>query len=188
MTGIYCVKNNINGKRYIGQSWDIEARCKKYGHNSHNEHLERSISKYGIENFSITCLEEVDINEETQERLDNLECIYIKIYDTMNESKGYNKRDGGAYGRLTEETKSRISKTMKGKTSPLIGYKQTKEHIEHSRQGNIGKITKEETKLKISQKLMGRISPMKGKKQTKEHIEQRTKKMIITKLSKRNIK
>lgn len=181
MIGIYCIENKINGKKYIGQSWDIEHRCRRYGRNSHNEHIERSIRKYGKDNFKIECIREISNSPLTQIFLDIFESKYIKKYDTMNPNKGYNKRDGGAIGRMSEETKKRISKTMKGKPSLLIGYKQTKEHIENSRNSNIGRVPSEETKKKISLKLKGRVSPMKGRKQSEQHIRQRTERMIITK-------
>ena len=177
MIGIYCVTNNINGKKYIGQSWDIEHRCRKYGRNSHNEHLERSIQKYGQDNFSIDCIKEIHESPLTQILLDLFESYYINKYHTTDSEYGYNKRGGGAAGRMTDEVKQKISATMKTKISPLIGYKQTPEHIEHSRQGNIGHVCSPETRAKIAAKTKGRTSWIKGKHQTEEHIAKRIEKI-----------
>jgi group I intron endonuclease len=183
MIGIYCVTNNVNGKKYIGQSWDIEHRCRKYGHNSHNEHIERAIKKYGIGSFTISCIKQIVESPLTQILLDIYESYYINTYNTTDPDNGYNKRGGGATGKMTEETKKKISATMKTKVSPLIGYKQTPEHIEHSRLGNLGRKCSEETKAKISKATMGRSSWITGKKQSPEHIAKRTAKNIGTKHS-----
>ena len=169
MIGIYCITNTVNGKKYIGQSWDIEHRWRKYGRNSHNSHLEKSIKKYGINNFKFEILRSFTDSGLTQILLNLFEDKYIQEYKTTNPEYGYNKRDGGGDGKLSDETKKRISQTLKGRPSALVGYKQTLEHIEHSRLGNIGKVTSEETKRKIAAKLKGRVSPMKGKKQSPEH-------------------
>lgn len=94
MGQIYMLKNKINSKVYIGQT--IRTLDYRYGSNgirsvlvsSHNEHLRKSIAKYGIDNFEIIILHD-SINE--KQKLNELEQYYIKEYDSTNPHKGYNK-------------------------------------------------------------------------------------------------
>lgn len=77
---IYIIKNNINGKVYIGQTIQkLKDRwyrhCGKSGlsKNELNMHIKRAIFKYGKENFTIEVLEECD-----QCDLNEREKYYIK--------------------------------------------------------------------------------------------------------------
>ena len=104
---IYKIRNKINNKIYIGQT--IRKFKKRYSgeleKRTHNEHLKRSIQKYGIENFEID--EEFDIAY-SKEELDKLEDMYIKIYNCCDENYGYNNKFGGANGRFSEQTKQKL--------------------------------------------------------------------------------
>lgn len=53
MTGIYCIENTANGKKYIGQASDIEKRWtqhkQKLRNNSHhNPHLQNAWNTYAV--------------------------------------------------------------------------------------------------------------------------------------------
>lgn len=94
MIGIYSIVNKIDGKRYIGQSIDIETRIKRHfrelrNRNHHSKYLQRAFDKYGEESFEteilFTC-------EETC-NLDELEKDFIKKYDSYR--NGYNLTIGG---------------------------------------------------------------------------------------------
>ena len=70
MIGIYIIKNNVNGKIYIGKSIDIEKRWKEhikeaYNPNSYgyNTLLNKAIRKYGEDNFQCFILED-NLSEE----------------------------------------------------------------------------------------------------------------------------
>ncbi|KFZ26003.1 MAG: GIY-YIG catalytic domain protein [Candidatus Izimaplasma bacterium HR2] len=71
MIGIYCFRNKTNGKRYIGQSINIEKRISnkhKYAFNNpknccYNTKFYQALRKYGLENFEIQILEECSIKE-----------------------------------------------------------------------------------------------------------------------------
>ncbi len=136
MIGIYKITNLLNGKCYIGQSKDIEARWQnhrwryKYQEREHL-FLYQAMRKYGIENFSFEVLEECD-----EKDLDALEIKYIAQYRSFPD--GYNMTGGGnghlgrpmtpegkaalrkaLVGRpCSEETRRRISEAQKGKIIP----------------------------------------------------------------------
>lgn len=59
-SGIYCIRNNINGKRYIGSTIDFVRRKKQHWTNSMSSpYLQNAIQKYGIDNFSFYVLQRV---------------------------------------------------------------------------------------------------------------------------------
>ena len=105
MIGIYCVKNKINGKEYVGQSIDIGRRI--YDHQkraldypedrSHNSILHQAIRKYGWENFEVSVLEECSVD-----LLDEKEKYYIESKNTLAKN-GYNILSGGQANRLNIE-------------------------------------------------------------------------------------
>ena len=68
--GIYKIENRINGKIYIGQSWNIENRIKSHKAREHNAHLRASYAKYGIENFTFGTIRRISESGLTQILLD----------------------------------------------------------------------------------------------------------------------
>lgn len=63
ISGIYCITNTINNKKYIGSSKDIGYRFKHHlyrlNNNRHtNYHLQNAVNKYGISNFNFSVLEQ----------------------------------------------------------------------------------------------------------------------------------
>lgn len=104
---IYLIKNKINNKLYFGQTVQTfdERYHKDLEKNTNNMHLKNSIKKYRIENFEIIDIFDIAY---TKEELNKLEYMYIRIYNTTNPKYGYNKKDGGNGGRLTEEIKNKI--------------------------------------------------------------------------------
>lgn len=94
MSYIYCIKNIINNKKYVGKTeLSIENRFKQHIYDSSKRELEKrplysAIKKYGKENFIVYLLEECKI-EEACDR----EKSWIKELDTFN--NGYNATIGG---------------------------------------------------------------------------------------------
>lgn len=124
------VKNQINGKVYIGQSLDLDRRM--YDHarllrlqKHHNIHLQREYDKYGADAFSITIAEECDI-----ESLDEREVYWISHYGSLKNSVGYNMEGGGNAGKIvSDETRN----TKRGANNPMYGKKLSIGHIESLR-------------------------------------------------------
>lgn len=91
MIGIYKITNTENGKCYIGQSRDIEARWKKHlsaYKSSPSWELYRAFKKYGISKFTFEIIEECKIEE-----LNEREIYWISQYNSFN--NGYNMTLGG---------------------------------------------------------------------------------------------
>jgi len=77
ISGIYAIKNLVNGKTYVGQTVDLNRRL--YDHKRclkkdmhHNIYLQREYNKYGFEKFEFTTLEQCDV-----ELLDEKEIYWI---------------------------------------------------------------------------------------------------------------
>ena len=135
MIGIYKITNLINNKVYIGQSWNIEKRWYAHRSREFNNHLNHSIKKYKINNFSFEVIQELDASIATQELLNSLEQKYIQEFESINPEKGYNKKSGGNQGgHLSQETKNKISATKK-----LNPRKQTLEEKQRRKQTMIQK-------------------------------------------------
>lgn len=112
-SGIYCYTNEVNGKKYIGQSVNIEGRHKAHKNNANcktcNEYytpFSQAIRKYGFDKFHFQILA-TDI--ENKEILNLLESYYIDLYNSKI-PRGYNQTDGGdSKRRWTEEEKKNFS-------------------------------------------------------------------------------
>ena len=93
---IYCVRNKVNGKRYIGQttkSLDVRWRQHKYMIKSLvNTPFYNALRKYGPDNFSVTLIKLCS----TQQEMDDYEKSFISLYKTLNHEFGYNSHPGGA--------------------------------------------------------------------------------------------
>lgn len=149
---IYCFTNNINGKKYIGQSIS-KGNARYNNHKSsyknpddceYESPLHRAFRKYGFENFTYEILAQ-DI--ESIDLLNQLEIQYIQQYNCQIPN-GYNIEPGGkncakpktiehrkkeiwAQAKLTEEEVIELRKAYQRKESPTKIYKEKYENIMH---------------------------------------------------------
>ena len=138
-SGIYIIRNTVNGKVYIGQSRRISNREYCHFHalekgTHYNKHLQRSYNTYGRDAFVFEVIEWCDVSE-----LDEREKYYIQKYDSMNINKGYNNEGGGNVGK---EVSERMREAKRGENNPMYGKKPSKETIEKMRKSSRGHNTK----------------------------------------------
>jgi len=94
MPYIYQIQNKINNKIYVGKTlFSIEQRWKEHCRDYKKTRCEKrplysAMNKYGIENFEISLIEEVSL-EEVNEK----ECYWIEILGSFK--NGYNATIGG---------------------------------------------------------------------------------------------
>ena len=177
-SGIYMLTNKLTKDIYIGQSADISKRFKNYFNLSYLKSknsfiITRALIKYGYSNFSITILEYCDKSDllvREQYYFDKLNPQYniLKIagsslnYKHSEETKAkiskslkgiYVKEKSALFGRLhTEETKKLMSLKKVKENNPLFGKTHSKDTIELMKQKALGRLHSEDTKLKMSAK------------------------------------
>lgn len=151
---VYCHRNKINGKRYIGQTKNIKHRFGKNGSGyAYNTYFWRSIQKYGWDNFEHIILKD----NLTKEQADYFEKEFIRKYNTTNIEFGYNRAIGGQH-EVTDAAREKMSISHKGKSPWNKGKslsEQTKQKISNTLTGNH---LSEETKQKISKSNIGKHS------------------------------
>lgn len=174
---IYCIRNKINGKQYIGRTNDFHRRyIEHFGKKDSCTILRKAFKKYGKDNFEMFPIVSFAINNKMvlDEILNVLEKHYIRKYDTYK--KGYNATLGGEgnSGWITpEETLKKRSRSLKGK--PF-----SEEHKAKCRIARLGKCHTEEAKEAIRKALLSRDNSvyqkigekLKGKKRNHEMIMQ----------------
>ena len=167
-SGIYKWTNKFTNEIYIGQSKELSKIFINYFNfsylkNRNNLIISRVLIKYGYSNFSLEILEycnEADLLIREQYYFDKLNPKY-NIFKIAGSSLNYNH---------TEETKAKISKSLKGfyvkEKSKLIGKlpsygtEETKAlmSIQKSKENNLlfGKVRSDKTRELIRQKALGR--------------------------------
>ena len=180
---IYILKNEINGKVYIGETMNLRQRVYSY----HKSNIDtprpilRAINKHGLENFSFEYQYYPDMSKD--ELLD-IEERLIKEHNSLMSGNGYNvcsrgqnrysatqsfearkKRSEIFKGRvITEEWRENMSKAKSGENHPMYGKKmseETKKKMGDSRRGErngrYGKKTSDDHKNKLMMNRKDRI-------------------------------
>jgi len=164
-SGIYCIRNGINNKIYVGSAINFKQR--KHDHfkllrnKSHfNYHLQKSFNKHGEFNFIFEILEVVS----DKYKLINREQYWISKTNCLNKKYGYNicPNAGSTLGRKLNKKsleKMIVSKTGKlmGKENPFYGKHHTKETKDRLSKSHTGKILSSEHKKNIGLAVRGRI-------------------------------
>lgn len=96
--GIYCFTNKLNGKKYVGQSKQLNRRYHLHISDALNQDKAKydtspfhaAIRKYGIENFNYEILEECKISELNEKEIYWIEKLHSYILED-----GYNLTKGG---------------------------------------------------------------------------------------------
>lgn len=132
ISGIYCILNTVNQKRYIGKSNNIykrwmDEKSSLRRKDFHNKHFQRAWYKYGEDSFDFSILEICD-----DDKLATREQFWISYFDSYN--NGYNQTLGGegSLGVLfTEERKQKLREAHLGEnnfnTKPVYCWELKKE-------------------------------------------------------------
>ena len=165
-SGIYKWTNKLTNDIYIGQSVDLAKRFIRYFNLSYLKNREtliisRALIKYGYSSFQLEILEYCDIADLTER-----EQYYL---DKLNPKYNILKIAGSSLGhKLTEETKAKISQSLKGiyvnEKSALYG----RTHSEETK----ALMARDPSPLQLSKgeggKKFGANNPLSGKTHTEE--------------------
>lgn len=151
ITGIYCIINKTNGKKYFGQS-NVDIKQRKIHHKAclrgkyhNNHHLQRAFDEYGEENFEFQLVKACK-----PKYLDRFEKLYIRTHKSDNKDYGYNLDSGGNfYKKHSDETKRKISESV-SKNHQYKGKHLSKEHRKKISNTHKGKVFSEEHRKNIS--------------------------------------
>jgi group I intron endonuclease len=157
MIGIYKIINP-SGSIYIGQSWKIETRFKKYKCSlaKGQPRLHNSFKKYGIDNHLFTI--EAEFPETiSQVELDKQEVFFWKKYKSLG-CDMMNVREPGNGGKMSEESKLKISIANKGKKHPSMYGPRSEETRKKIAESIKGRKLSENHCKKISLRNQGKVT------------------------------
>ena len=169
--GIYQIKNQVNGKCYIGSSVNLHHRRERHlselRHGKHrNRHLQRAFDKYGEATFVFEILEHTasrNLIEQEQLYLDELKPEY-NISPTAGSRLGCHPSletrrklsEAGKGRHQTEETKRKISEARKGERNPFYGRHHSDKTRARMSDSHKGVQFSAERRKKISEALSGK--------------------------------
>ena len=112
---IYAIINQVNGKRYVGQSRQGLARRKgehihRFNLGERDHKLYQSMRKHGIANFKF----EILCHALRPDYLNELEKLFIERFNSFR--RGYNMTCGG--DSISDETRAKLSAALKGRKIP----------------------------------------------------------------------
>jgi group I intron endonuclease len=128
--GIYCIRNIINNKVYVGKSINIYERMRVHINylnkksSNENAHFINSWHKYGRNSFEYSVLEDLPRNEEL---IKERELYWITKFESTNPEKGYNIRMDSSTGMIiSEKTRKKLSDAQLKRWSNLDNLKERK--------------------------------------------------------------
>lgn len=180
-SGIYQIRNKIDGKIYIGQSYDIFMRKKNHFSNLRlgrhdNAHLQRAFNKYGEAAFEWSIIEYVELDKLTEHEqfhcdkhpFNNLYNMRICVDSNLGTKRSPETcaKISTSQKNRSPETRARMGAAHKGKTmSPevrakigiaQIGRKHPAEVRARISTSNKGKKHSDQARAKISAAQMGK--------------------------------
>ena len=163
--GVYKITSPSN-KVYIGQSTSVKRRFKQYQSNHSSNKFQRklfnSFQKYGVENHIFEVIEYVDIS-----MLYVRERFWQEFYNVLDKNLGLNlllTKTDMLPCKMSEETKLKISASLKGK--------------------NLGKISSVEHRAKISKANTGYVMPQSQKDSISKTMKFKGSKKLIDTVTK----
>lgn len=197
ITGIYVIRNLVNGKVYIGQSVNVDDRLAHHKselrHNRHtNTYMQRAWNKHGEDNFTFEVLLPCE-----EKYLDVFEKYFIFSYDAMNRKHGYNRESGGSLLKhISKESRAKMSASKtgvyNGDKNPMYGVhlklsEERKRHLSESMSGSgnpmygVHLSLTEERKQQMSENMKGEKNPFYGCKHTEETKQRMREKQHLAK-------
>ncbi len=182
---IYCFINKLNGMLYIGKSLDVIERLNAYRLNQHNSQRKfyNATKKYGWDHFDFEIMEK-NVDESQLSLREKYWIKHLNTFDISRKNAGYNLTAGGegiSGLKHSEATKTKISKSNKGKTHSeatkaklsevLKGRSKsvkTKAKMSEVRRGKPGTKHSNESKAKMSAATSGENNPFFGKNHSQE--------------------
>ena len=156
--GYIYILTSPSGKSYIGQTIrSIHKRLEEHetGKSKDCRGIYNAIQKHGWDNF------EKDWYYCPDDDLNKHEELMVEVLATLVPG-GYNLKEGGGnHGKMSEETKQKMSESKKGEKHPMYGKTCDKCCW-------YGKTHTEETKQKMSEARLGEKNPFYGKTHTEE--------------------
>ena len=186
--GIYCIRNIINNKIYIGKSKNIYTRiaqhiqCLNKESKDENRYLIHAWNKYGRDNFEYFVLEYFENIDD--KLLSERELFWIEQYHSIYSQKGYNLRiDSSTKMIVHNETRKLQSVIFKGKNNPNYGNKWSEKKkkelsnkikqqyldgrpptsTEVARKGTLNKLLKWENNPELKQSMIDKVRKMNTK-------------------------
>lgn len=152
-SGIYAIRNNTNGKIYVGSAVDLKRRFKEHktmlnAGKHHSEKLQRAWNKYGADAFDFDVIEQI----EDKTWLILLEQFWIT--ELRSVERGYNvcPNAGSILGvKRGQETLSKMSAWQKGISRGPMPEEQKRKISE----ANKGKKHSKESRAKMSESMRG---------------------------------
>lgn len=138
--GIYCITNNINGMKYVGQSRCIEERFNQHINGKSTSKIHEAIVEHGVQNFKFEIIVSCSPNE-----LDEQEVKFIRLLDSYE--NGYNQTRGGQHSVFNVEYDfekySELKNRIKSKNEKIRCLNNEKNSLEN----HISHLKKEQSKL-----------------------------------------
>ncbi|MFA6797077.1 MAG: NUMOD3 domain-containing DNA-binding protein [Bacilli bacterium] len=167
-----CVKNIINNSKFIDGDYHVylhispnekfyvgitmqepEKRWKNGKSYYYNLHFKRSIDKYGWESFRHYIL----LSDISKQLAEEIEIELIRVLRSNDDHYGFNISNGGfSNGKHSEQTRKKLSQSLKGKPSPMKGKHLSLETKEKISKANSGRVVSRELREHLSIVMKGR--------------------------------